>query len=188
MRILPNVSFGLVLAALGLCGPATAADLCGALAMRDVAAMENASSVIPRGSYQEGITQYRVNNDTKTATFCSHGGYCYPVHVWVNGKKEEALRLVNCKIGEAASKYGNEVIYSVEVVRSLNSSALLRRDDLVNKLLGMGLCGACADNVAQWYTQRPDSPCAKLTLRTLEGDPAALSTLKSFPNFCTWNH
>lgn len=40
------------------CLPATAssADICKAVALRDVAAIENPESVIPRGSYDEAVT------------------------------------------------------------------------------------------------------------------------------------
>jgi hypothetical protein len=150
--------------------------------------MEAADSVIPRGSYDEAITQYRVNKQTGVTVFCSHGGYCYPTHVWINGQKVEALRLVNCQVGKKNYEDADDEFHSVDVVRSLNSPAALRRDDVNNKLLEMGLCSACADNVAEWYVSRPNSPCAQLTLKALEGDPAAANTLRSFPSFCQWKY
>ena len=33
------------------------------------------------------------------------------------------------------------------------------------KFLEMGACNACADNIAQYYTKKPDSPCAIPRLR-----------------------
>jgi hypothetical protein len=139
---------------------ALSADLCKAVALRDVAAVEAPDSVLARGSYDDAVTQYRVNKQTGMTTFCSHGGYCYPTHVRVNGKKVEALRLINCKIGERNYEDKDEVFYSVDVVRSKNSAAKLRLDDLDNKFLEMGLCGACAGNVAMFYVKKPASPCA----------------------------
>ena len=59
---------------------AWSADLCKAVALRDVAAVEAPNSVLPRGSYDDAVTQYRVNKQTGMTTFCSHGGYCYPTH------------------------------------------------------------------------------------------------------------
>lgn len=141
---------------------ASAADICKAIALRDVAAMESPESVIPRGSYDDAITQYRVNKQTGVSVFCSHGGYCYPTHVRINGQKVEALRLVNCQIGKQDYQDSEETFYSVDVIRSRNASAVLRRDDLDNKFLEMGLCSACADNVAQWYAKQPNSRCAQL--------------------------
>lgn len=71
--------------------PATAssADICKAVALRDVAAIENPEAVISRGSYDEAITYYNVNKQTKMTSFCSHGGYCYPTHVFVNGQNRK---------------------------------------------------------------------------------------------------
>src|SRR5882724_10341283 len=109
---------------------ASSADLCKAVALRDVAAVEAPDSVLARGSYDDAVTQYRVNKHTGMTTFCSHGGYCYPTHVRVNGQKVEALRLINCKIGARNYEDKDEVFYSIDVVRSKNSAAELRFDDL----------------------------------------------------------
>jgi hypothetical protein len=151
---------------------ALSADLCKALALRDVAAVEAPDSVLARGSYDDSVTQYRVN--------------CYPTHVRVNGQKVEALRLINCKIGERNYEDKDEVFYSVDVVRSKNSPAELRLDDLDNKFLGMGLCSACAGNVAMFYVKKPSSPCARLAKQALEGNPVAADKLRDFPDYCKW--
>jgi len=50
----------------------------------------------------------------------------------------------------------------------------------------MGLCSACADNVAQHYTKKPNSRCGKLAKQALEGNPQAVEELQSFPSYCTW--
>ena len=167
---------------------ASAADICRAIALRDVAAMESADSVIPRGSYDEAITQYRVNKRTGVSVFCSHGGYCYPTHVRINGQKVEALRLVNCQIGRKNYEDAEENFYSVEVDRAKNSPSVLRRDDINNRLLEIGLCSACADNVAQWYVTQPASQCAQLALKALEGAPTATEVLRGFPCYCQWKY
>lgn len=52
----------------------------------------------------------------------------------------------------------------------------------------MGLCSACADNVAQHYTNNPGSACGKLAKRSLEGDPEAVRALQAFPSYCKWNY
>jgi hypothetical protein len=166
----------------------SAADICRAIAMRDVGALESPTSVLERGSYDDAITQYRINKRTGVDSFCSHGGYCYPVHVQINGQKVEALRLVNCQVGTQDGREDDEVIYSVEVTRSKNSRTALRRDDLDNRFLEMGLCSACADNVAQWYVQQPTSKCAQLAKRALEGEPSATNTLQTFPDYCQWRY
>jgi hypothetical protein len=165
---------------------APAADLCRALALRDVAAVEAPDSILPRGSYDEAVTQYRVNRQTGMTTFCSHGGFCYPTHVRVNGQKVEALRLINCKIGERNYEDKEEIFYAIDVARSKNSSGALRLDDLDNKFLEMGLCSACAGNVAMFYVKKPSSPCAQLAKQALEGNPVATDKLRNFPDYCKW--
>jgi hypothetical protein len=165
---------------------ALSADLCKAVALRDVAAVEDPESVLARGSYDDAVTQYRVNKQTGMTTFCSHGGYCYPSHVQVNGQKVEALQLINCKIGERNYEDKEEVFYSVDVVRSKNSPAELRHDDLDNKFLEMGLCSACAGNVTMFYVNKPTSLCARLAKQALEGNAVAADKLRDFPDYCKW--
>ncbi|MEW9570164.1 hypothetical protein ABQJ54_00185 [Rhodanobacter sp. Si-c] len=56
------------------------------------------------------------------------------------------------------------------------------------KFSSMGLCEACADNVAQYYTKKPDSECGRLAKQALEGNPKAINTLQSFPDYCIWKY
>lgn len=165
--------------------PAFAADICEAIALRDVPALENPSSILQRGERDTAITQYRVNKATGMASFCSHGGYCYPTHVFVDGRKVEALRLTNCKVGKM-DDYDDpdDFFYSVDVLRSKVSPRDLRIDDVDNRLLEMGLCSACAGNAAHYYVDLPRSKCARLVKAALEGNPAALNTLRNDPQYC----
>jgi hypothetical protein len=174
----------LLMAAMLSVTPVLAADLCRAIALRDVAAIESPDSVLARGEYDEAITVYSVNKLTGMTYFCSHGGYCYPTHVRIKGKRVEALRLINCKIGTVGTPDGDEVTYSVDVVRSKNSKDALQFDDLDNRLIELGLCNACAGNVAEMYLKHPSSQCAQLTKQALEGNPEALERLQSFPDYC----
>ena len=149
--------------------PARAADICEAIATRNVAAVEAPGSVIKKGEKDTAITQYNVSKKTGQGVFCSHGGYCYPA---------DGLKLLNCKIG-AKDSYNDpdEVSYGLDVIRSKNSSASLRYDDLDNQLLEMGMCSACASNAADTYIKRPGSPCGKTIKRALEGNPVAKKEL-----------
>ncbi len=165
---------------------ASSADLCRAVALRDVAAVEAPDSVLPRGNHDEAVTQYRVNKETGMTMFCSHGGYCYPTHVRVNGQKVEALRLVNCNIGKRSYEDKKDIFYSVDVDRSKNSPAMLRLDDLENKFLEIGLCSACARSVTTFYVKKPASQCAQLARQALEGNPVATDRLRNFPDYCKW--
>lgn len=56
------------------------------------------------------------------------------------------------------------------------------------KFLGMGLCSACSDNIAMFYTKNPESPCGKLAKKALEGNPDAVKTLQDYPEYCTWEY
>jgi hypothetical protein len=164
---------------------AQAADICRAIALRDVPALESPSSILAKGSFDTAITQYRVNKQTHEASFCSHGGYCYPTHIFVGARKIEALRLVNCRVGKRSSYSDpDEIFYEIDVDRSKNSASTLRYDDLDNKLLNMGLCSACASSAAEHYLKKPNSACGQLVKRALEGNPASTKRLMDFPDFC----
>ena len=56
------------------------------------------------------------------------------------------------------------------------------------KFSSLGLCESCADNVAQYYTRQPASQCGRLARQALEGDPAAVRELQTFPEYCTWKY
>jgi hypothetical protein len=56
------------------------------------------------------------------------------------------------------------------------------------KFLEMGACAACADNIAQYYTKKPNSPCGKLAKQALEGSPEAIEKLAAFPDYCEWKY
>jgi hypothetical protein len=168
-----------------LCAPASAADICKAIALRDVPALEAPESVLKRGEYDTAITQYRMNKKTGMTSFCSHGGYCYPTHVIENGAKVEVLRLTNCKIGKRDEwDDPEEIFYNVDVLKSALSETEQKIDELDNKLLDLGLCSACASNVAHFYVRQPQSRCAALTRKALGGDAQALETLKQDPDYC----
>jgi hypothetical protein len=71
------------------------------------------------------------------------------------------------------------------------ASSLHKRSDIGmsygysrKKFSDMGLCEACADNAAVYYTEKPASRCGKLAKQALEGNPAAIRTLQSFPDYC----
>ncbi|MBN9406573.1 MAG: hypothetical protein J0I00_14285 [Burkholderiales bacterium] len=56
------------------------------------------------------------------------------------------------------------------------------------KFSELGLCSACADNVAQWYSKKPASRCGSLAKKALEGNPAAIDELQGFPKYCEWKY
>jgi hypothetical protein len=187
MRNVRLIVLAVALAALCLtaAAPAGAEDICEAIALRDVPDIDNPANVLKRGERDTAITQYRVNKHSGLTSFCSHGGGCYPTHVVVDGQKIEALRLTNCKIGKQDEwDDPDEVLYHVDVDRSKVSPALLKYEDVDNKLLEMGLCNACASNAASLTLDKPGSRCARLTRRALAGEPAAKAKLVEFPDYC----
>jgi hypothetical protein len=168
---------------------AHSADICEAVAVRDVPAVEDSSSVLKKGQIDDAITRYMVNKRTGLTFFCSHGGYCYPTRVEVAGDLLEALKLNNCRVLDKPDyDDGENIVYLVGPIRSKIPAARLRYDDLDNKFLEMGLCSACADNVVQYYIKQPKSQCATLARAALEGDPEALKTLREAPPYCTWHY
>jgi hypothetical protein len=171
-------------------GQGRAADICEAVALRDVPALGNPDSILKKGSIDESITQFRVNKRTGETSFCSHGGYCYPTHTMVGGGKFQALKMTNCTVdAEGIQEPGDDSIYyGVTPVRSKIDPTKLRTDDLDNKFLSMGLCSACADNVAHFYVNKPQSQCAVLAKGALEGNPDAVEKLQSNPAFCNYDY
>jgi hypothetical protein len=184
-----SVAFVAVLGASLFSVAAQAADICTAVALRDVPAIEDSSSILKKGRLDTAITQYRVNKRTGQTSFCSHGGYCYPIRIEVRGDLLEALKLTNCRVADRPPfDEGEYLDYEVEPIRTKVPSAVLRYDDLDNELLEMGLCSACADNAAQYYLKQPNSRCAKLARSALEGNPEAAQALREFPSYCTWHY
>ena len=179
----------LIIAALIFPSSALAEDLCRAEALRDVGALEDSSSVMQRGGVQSAVTQFRREIATGRTSFCSHGGYCYPTHVYIGDQRVEAMRLVNCNVGAEAFRDEEMVVYSVEVDRARNDPTALRFDDIENQLIAFGVCMACADNATQHYIRRPQGQCGVLVRQALEGDPSARRRLAdNFPDFCNWNY
>jgi hypothetical protein len=98
---------------------AHSADICSAVAVRDVPAIEDSSSILKKGEIDDAITQYLVNKRTGRTFFCSHGGYCYPTRVEVRGDLLEALRLTNCRVADKPGYSDAEnITYDVEPIRS----------------------------------------------------------------------
>lgn len=167
-------------------------NICEAVALRTVPAIENPDAKIFKGEKQTSITQYVEDETMNITAFCSKGGYCYPTHVFLKRERVEALKLLNCKIGEAWPKEDFEdpkvTIYGLKVNRSKNPPQTIKQYDLTNQLEKLGLVPIVADNAAQFYIHKPASKCARLTKSVLEGDPNALQELESFPDYCGWQY
>ena len=172
----PIIAIVLALAANAVAANATD-SICKAVALRDSPETENFPYVLRRGETIDAVTQYRVNKKTNVAALSSHGGGCYPA---------DALRLTNCRIDKSKPDFddGDELYFSLELIRSKVPPGVLRQNDVELKLLDLGLCNACADNAAAFYVKMPNSRCARLVRGALEGNPIALKTLKEMPDYC----
>lgn len=163
-----------------------ASDECKAIALRSVSSIQNPSSIMYKGEYMTSISQYREENGV--SVFCAHGGYCFPRYISAKGKKVEALRLINCKIGQKRSDgYGG---YSYELI--LERTKISPKESLFNDiediLLDMGLCSSCADNAARYYIEKPSSACATLVRAALSGNYRAKKALIQFPSYCNYRY
>jgi hypothetical protein len=163
---------------------ANAADICEAVALRDVAPIGDTKYGLKQGERDTAITQFNVDKKTGESSFCSHGGSCFPTHVDEGGRKVQVLRLTNCEVGALSYQDAEQFSYSVDVIRSKVSPTRLRIEDVDNRLLELGLCSACASNVANLYIMKPASRCGKLAKLALEGNPTALKELQDLPSFC----
>jgi hypothetical protein len=101
-----------------------------------------------------------------------------------SGNKKEVAKLVDDGYVKASEVEG----IKEAIGKSKRSEAGQSYGYSRQKFSEMGLCNACADNVAQYYTKQPASPCGKLAKRALEGNPQALEELQSFPAYCQWKY
>ena len=158
---------------------AFAANICDAVALYSVPAEENPSSILKRGEFLGGINALQFSKRTGEIKFCSHGGYCYPTSVVIDGKKVEALILTNCSVGEAElhEKNDPETYYRLNVVRSRVAPRELLKDDTNNALLQKGLDSASAGNAASAYAYKPESLCSRVVAQVLKGSKKALDKI-----------
>jgi hypothetical protein len=172
------------LAALGVpvmllaCHPAMADDVCAIVALRDVASIDSPTTMMPRGGHRDSITQYQVDRGTAVASFCQHGGYCWPETVTIDGHKETATKLTNCTVDRAHPSTDSDMVsYELVPDRQKIGQTVMRESDVADQLMRQGLCHACAQNDAAFYVRKPASQCGVLAKAALEGNPDALAVL-----------
>jgi hypothetical protein len=56
------------------------------------------------------------------------------------------------------------------------------------RLVRLGACNACADNIARYVVEQPKSTCAGLARRALAGEADAVKDLVADPPYCTWKY
>lgn len=115
---------------------------------------------------------------------------------YYNRYHEEVVSdLCKGKITNVKKMIDNGDVESSEVESIKEVLGLTKRSDVgqsygfsKKKFIEMGLCGACADNVAQYYTKKPTSQCGVLAKKALEGNPIAVEDLLTFRKFCEWKY
>ncbi len=115
--------------------------------------------------YHESVVSALCSGDTKTVDSLIDNGF-----VKANEAQGIAKVLGKTYRAKQRSETGKSYGYSKE------------------KFLEMGACNACADNIAQYYTKKPNSPCGKLAKQALEGNPDAIKKLVDFPEYCQWKY
>ena len=165
-----------------------AAEPCNAVAVYRVSAFENADSILQREDILTHVSQYNVNKLNGRAEICSHGGYCYAAEIVRKGSIVEALHLLNCSVGPQYDEDEEYTYYSLQLIRSTMGDKALVRNDILGQLSDLGLCSACADNVANYLMSKPNSRCTRLAKKALNGNENAIDVLVSNPDYCVWNY
>jgi hypothetical protein len=160
------------------CGTAKADDVCVIKALRDVASIDDPTTMMQTGGQEDSITVYQVDRKTGVASFCQHGGYCWPETVTISGRKVTAIKLTNCSVDRQHPEPSeDEISYELLPDRPKIGQKVMRESDVADQLMRMGLCHACAQNDAAFYVHKPGSECGKLAKSSLEGNPDALAVL-----------
>lgn len=88
--------------------------VCSANVLHEVSSVEDPTSKMSKGEVFDYVTQFWRVKKTGDGKFCQKGGYCYPSDIYLNGKKTEAIKLINCSIGSQRSDDEDEILFSVE--------------------------------------------------------------------------
>jgi hypothetical protein len=161
------------------CHGALADDVCTIVALHGVASVESPTTMMEAGDQRVSITQYRIEISTRIASFCQHGGYCWPETVTINGRSIRAVKLTNCSVDrQHPSSFSDYIFYELVPDRSKIPEAVMRESDVAQRLIELGMCDACAHHAAAIYVRKPETECGKLTKSVLEGNPDALVALR----------
>ncbi len=158
-------------------------QVCEARAMMRVQANSSPDSFLKPGE-KTNFTSYDVSTKDGTSQICSHGGHCWPVISFRNGKKEKLIELLNCKIGKPTGKDKDTEYFEVEPIRSMIAPIDFKRYDAEIKLSQMGVCSACSGGAALIYVTEPNSACAREVEKALKGNKEARRRLKDSESAC----
>jgi hypothetical protein len=144
------------LVALLASGPALAGDVCTLVALRDVASIEDPTTMMGRGGHQGAITQYRVDQGSGVASFCQHGGSCWPETVSIDGRQETATKLTNCAVDRTqSSAFDGKVIYWLVPDRQKIGRQVMRESDVADQFVRLGLCLPARQTTRPFTSESP---------------------------------
>ena len=166
------------------CANGHAKDICEAVSLRDVRAIQNPDAIIKKGTILDSISQYNVDKKTTLAEVCRHGDYCYPVNVIEGGKKIDVLRLTNCKVGTPRSVDDTKTFYKLDVIQSKVSAEVLQSAEFERKLGALGFSNSFAGNAAYMLEKNPKSLCVQLAKKSVAGDKVSLNELRNHTEYC----
>lgn len=101
------------------------------------------------------------------------------------GNPEDIESLIDDGYVKRSEVEGIKEVLGLDGQSSIGSSYQYSKEKFSRE---MGLSSAFSDNVAQYYTQKPDSKCGKLAKSALEGNPRSIKVLQSDPKYCIWNY
>jgi hypothetical protein len=160
--------------------------LCNAKAVVDTRSDESPDAVWKAGTTDGDVTQYRVDKKTGKGLFCLHGGYCYPR--WQPGQegKVEALTLTNCNVGAKNYEDDTDTFFAIAFDPLKNSPIDVAAYNRQMSLMKLDLSELEASNVQMFLMKQPNSQCAMVATRALNGNAAAKAELGTSPDYCVW--
>jgi hypothetical protein len=167
----------LILGAIFASARSLANESCQALVLRNVSSTE-AGSLHRTGQRLNDVTAYRINRRTFADEFCEHHGDCFPVHIVEAHRRVQTLKLLNCEINKSDRSIGARyVVYGTELARTSLTPVEIRIRNLRDRLLSLGFCGRCSNELATEFIRRPQSQCSTLIGDALKGQQRAFYDL-----------
>ena len=141
------------------------------------------------GDFEYGTDNYHDNMDELARRASLPDEYYNKYHEEVvsdlcNGNAESVNQAIDDGYVKRSEVEAIREVLGLEKRSSTGKAYGTSREKFVN----MGLCNACADNVAQYFVHKPNSKCGKLAKQALEGNTQTIELLRAFPYYCTWNY
>ena len=133
---------------------------CEGVALKNVSAIEDHSSILKKGENIGDLILYSVNSKGQPATYAQTGGYSYPA---------SAIKLLNCHIKKTPTPYDPGFTYSLVLDNTSANATIILRESIEQRLEDDGMDDADAGNAADAYLNHPATACGKATKMILGG-------------------